>query len=449
MASDRCRLNWILAAARLFRAERQARIVIAMRCGSSLSTALATATLSRPGDASYARCLLSRWRTDINVLHFIASRRLRALRVALRVAPPIGLAAGVMAGPAAARIVIGQTAGFTGIAAAVKEITGGARLCLDAVNARGGVGGQKIELRSLDDQFEPKLAAENAQKLVADPKLVALLLSRGTPHTQAILPVLEASRMPLIGPPTGAVVFHQPVNPWVFNLRATCQREAEKAVMHLASIGVARIAMLQVDDSFGANFAAGAQKGLRQARLEPVVHLKFDRAKPDFAPIGPAVVKSNAQAVVFIGTAGAVVEGVKALRSAGSTAQIVTLSNNASAGFVKQLGEHAHCTIVAQVFPSERSLAVPLIKEAHDLGCAKGLAGVTPAMIEGFAAARVLVEGLKRAGADPRRQSLVSALNGLAHFDLGGLEVSYPPTDHTGLDYADLSIVGADGRFMR
>ena len=350
----------------------------------------------------------------------------------------------------AAQIVVGQTAGFTGIAAAgVQEITEGAKLYLDAVNARGGVGGQKVELRSLDDKFEPKLAAENAQKLVADPKLVALFLTRGTPHSQAVLPVLEASRTPLIAPSTGAMVFHQPVNPWVFNVRATYQREAEKAVQHLLSIGVTRIAILQVDDSFGADSAAGALKGFAQANQKPSLHLKFDRAKPDFAAIAPAVVQSGAQALVFIGTAGAVAEGVKVLRGAGSVAQIVTLSNNASAGFVKQLGEHARGTIVSQVFPSERSLAVPLIKEAHDLARAKGLAGVTPAMMEGYAAAKVLVEGLRRAGKSPSRESLVAALNGIGRFDIGGLDVSYSSTDHTGLDYADLSIVGADGRFMR
>lgn len=365
----------------------------------------------------------------------------------LRLLATVGLGCAL---PALAQIVVGQTAGFTGIAAAgVKEITDGARLYLDAVNARGGVGGQQIELRSLDDKFEPGLAATNAQRLVADPKLVALFLSRGTPHTEAILPVLEASRTPLIGPSTGAMVFHQPVNPWVFNVRATYQREAEKAVTHLASIGVARIAMLQVDDSFGADSAIGAMRGFDQARLKPVVHLKFDRAKPEFGPLAAAVVEAAAQAVMFIGTAGAVAEGVKTLRGAGSTAQVVTLSNNASAGFVKQLGEHARGTIVAQVFPSERSLAVPLIKEAHDLARAKGSAGVTPAMIEGFAAAKVLVEGLRHAGRNPTRESLLTALESLNRFDLGGLELSYSRTDRTGLDYADLSIVGADGRFMR
>ncbi|MBA3625492.1 MAG: ABC transporter substrate-binding protein, partial [Methylibium sp.] len=131
------------------------------------------------------------------------------------------------------------------------------------------------------------------------------------------------------------------------------------------------------------------------------------------------------------------------------SAQIVTMSNNASSGFITQMGENARGTIVSQVFPSSRSIAAPLVKEAIELAKAKGLDGVTPAMLEGFAAAKVLVEGLRRTGVGPTREKLLAALNGIRKFDLGGMELTYSPTDHTGLDFADLSIIGADGRFRR
>ncbi len=137
------------------------------------------------------------------------------------------------------------------------------------------------------------------------------------------------------------------------------------------------------------------------------------------------------------------------MRAAGSRAQLLTLSNNASGGFVKGLGPIAHGVIVSQVFPPERSLATPIIREATDLARAKGFSELTPAMIEGFTAAKVLVEGLRRAGKSPTRASLHAALESLRKIDLGGLEISYSPGSHTGLDYADLAIVGADGRFKR
>lgn len=357
----------------------------------------------------------------------------------------------VLSAPAWAQIKVGMPSGLTGsVAAGVKENLDGARLYLDAMNARGGVNGQKIELLAVDDQFDPKKTVEVARTLITEQKVVSLFLNRGTPHTQALLPLLAEYKVPLVGPSTGAMALHQPVNPWVFNVRATYQREAAKAIEHLTSIGITRIALWQTDDSFGADSAAGALKGFEKAQLKPLLLEKFPREKPDFSALAQQTAQQQAQAVMIIGSAGNTANAVKALRATGSRAQAVTLSNNASDGFIKLLGEHARGVIVTQVFPNERSVSSPLIKEALDLARAKGLDGISPAMMEGYAAAKVLVEGLRLAGPNPTPQSLRDALEGMRSFNLGGgLTVSYSPRNHTGLDFADLSIIDASGKFRR
>lgn len=347
-----------------------------------------------------------------------------------------------------AQILIGQTTGVTGaVAATVQETRVGARLCIDAVNAAGGVGGEKIELITLDDQFDPKQAAANARELIEVRKVVAMFMTRGTPHTEAIIPALEQYGVPLIGPSTGAMVLHAPVRKHVFNVRATYQREAEKAITHLTSIGIQRIAILHVDDSFGLDGLAGAQKGLVAARLSAVVVAKFDRNQPDFSAITPLLGKAQAQAVMLIGTGPAVVAGIRAVKTSGGKMQFVTLSNNASDSFIKLLGNDAPGVIVSQVLP--KSLTFPLVKQATQLAKARGISEPSPAMLEGFASAKVLVEALRRSGAKPSRERIQSALEGMQGFDLGGLEVRYSGTDHTGLDFADLSIIGSNGKFKR
>jgi ABC-type branched-subunit amino acid transport system substrate-binding protein len=366
-------------------------------------------------------------------------------------AAPLLLAVSLASSPAGAQLLIGQTAGFTGpVSAGVQDVTRGAKLYLDAVNAEGGVGGEKIELVSLDDRFDPKVSAENARTLIEQKGVIALFLTRGTPHTEAVLPLLDRHAVPLVGPSTGAMVLHAPLRKYVFNVRASYQREAEKAMGHLAGIGMQRIALLTVDDSFGNDALQGALRGLGRARLEPAMRATFDRSRPDFSRIAPEVARADAQGVLIVGTAQAVAEGIAAIRAAGSKAQLVTLSNNATPGFVAGLGPNAAGTIVTQVFPNERSVAVPIVKEAQALA-KKGLPDgeLSAAMLEGYASAKVLVEGLRRAGPRPTRATLQAALEGLRRFDLGGLEVGYSPTDHSGLDFADLSIVGADGKFRR
>jgi ABC-type branched-subunit amino acid transport system substrate-binding protein len=232
-------------------------------------------------------------------------------------------------------------------------------------------------------------------------------------------------------------------------VRSSYQREARRAVEHLATVSINRIAVVHVDDTFGQDALAGTLEGLKATNSQPLAVLKFDRAKPDYNAFIPELVKFDVQAIVWIGSGNAVSDGIKALRAAGGTAQIITLSNNASSGFIKNLGGASRGVIVTQVLPYERGSTHPFLTEARELANKQKGVELSPAMLEGFVSAKVLVEALRLASPKPTRTKIIDALNGMRKFDVGGLEVSYSPTDHTGLDYVDLSIIGNDGRFKR
>ena len=61
----------------------------------------------------------------------------------------------------------------------------------------------------------------------------------------------------------------------------------------------------------------------------------------------------------------------------------------------------------------------------------------------------MLVEGLRKAGRKPTREKLITALESLRPFDVGGLKVTHTDSSYTGLEFVDLSIIGADGQFKR
>jgi len=61
-------------------------------------------------------------------------------------------------------------------------------------------------------------------------------------------------------------------------------------------------------------------------------------------------------------------------------------------------------------------------------------------------AAKVFVEGLRRAGANPNREGLITALESLRDLNLGGFFVDFSPTKHAGSSYVDLTILTSDGR---
>ena len=381
----------------------------------------------------------------------LAATRRGVMVQVLRRAAALACCAWSLAMPLGAHAwLVGQTSDFSGpTAPGVKENTAGALLYFKAVNARGGVHGRPVELRAMDDHFDPEQTRSTAQQLIADPAVLALFLIRGTPNAEAVLPLLVEHKIALVAPSTGAMSLRTPLHPWVFNVRASYQREAERAIQHLVQVGTTRIAIVHIDNSFGADALVGARKGLAAAGKEASFIEKFSPKTPDFAPIVGRIKAEAPQAILLLGAAKLVATAVKEIREAGSAAQIVTLSNNASSGFIQELGSHAKGVIVTQVFPSERSLSSPLVREAMDTAKFFGEQELTPAMLEGFAGAKVMVEALRRAGPHPTRQKVKAALESFKDYDLGGLKLSYGPDDHSGLDFVDLAIIGASGKFVR
>jgi branched-chain amino acid transport system substrate-binding protein len=346
-----------------------------------------------------------------------------------------------------AQIIIGQTTGVTGSQAeAVKETSTGAKLYFDMVNRRGGVNGQKIELITRDDKQDPKLAAANARELIKESRAVALFLTRGTPQTEAIVPVLDEFDVPLIAPTTGAMSLHTPLKKNVFNVRAPYRVEAEKAISLLARIGFDRIGIICVEDSFGVDALQGIMNGMKANNISPVFTLKFDKAALEFANLAEQVAGFKPQAVMVIGSGSTAAKIMKAIRQSGSLAQLITLSNNASSGFVKDLGPIGYGVVVTQVFPGTSSISTGM---SQDEFSAMAASDRSPSTLEGFMSAKVLVEALRRAGAKPTGPRIRKALESMTAFDIGGAALGYSANDHTGLEFVDLSIVDKKGRFKQ
>ena len=392
-------------------------------------------------------------RTKTNA-HRILISCLAALTIAAHAADPQSpkLATIAQSAPKAGAVAnsfrIGNSGPSTGAnSASMLELLAGARLYFDAVNAEGGVKGRKVQLIQMDDNFEVPRTVKNVEKLVGDERVDALMLVRGTPHNEAILPLIERAGVPLIAPSTGAMALHKPVKPLVFNVRTAYRTEAQKLAAVLANVGRKRIALIHVADSFGEDVAQGFLAGLTERKLEAVSVQKFDRKTVDVDRAAAEVKKATPDTIVIVGAGQAVVAAVQALRALDVKVPVATLSNNASSGFVKALGANAPGVMVTQVFPSEQRTDVPLITEAQRLA-QKANTALTPAMMEGFAAAKVTVEALRRCPGACSRADLVKSLDSL-EMDLGGMKLAYSPTHHTGLDFTDLSIIDRSGAFRR
>ena len=346
-------------------------------------------------------------------------------------------------------ILLGQTVGVTGtVAGPVQEMNEGALAYFNFVNRKGGVHGRKIELRTMDDKFDPALTLSNAEALIRKEHVFALFQTRGTPHTQGILPLLEATGVPLIAPSTGAAVFHQPMQRLVFNIRAKYQDEVAKAVEHFSTIGIRNISILHVDDAFGHDGLEGFKKAMETHKLKPVAIHKFARVNPDYQATAAEIIKTSPAALIVVSSAKNTAEVIKAIRAQGGQMQIMTMSNNSSQSFVKDLGPAANGVVVSQISPAPHLLSTPLGQEFNALAKSSGTT-ISYAAMEGFINAKVLVEGLRRAGPKLTREGFIRALESMQRVDFGGMMVTYGPDDHTGSEFVELTMIGKNGKFLR
>ena len=352
------------------------------------------------------------------------------------------------AGFSGAPIVIGQVAGLTGpVAGSVQEQVGGARLYFNAVNDKGGIAGRRIELLTEDDGFDPKRTPEVTRQLIQQ-GVLALFMVRGTGNTESILSLLDKEGLPLVAPATGASSLHQPVHRWVFNVRAPYQMEVAAAVRHLLTLNVSRLAMFHVDDAFGADALSGFNKALSEHDQKPALILSYKRPVTDIAGAVKTFVQVAPGAIFVIGSATETANFIRQFRAAGGASQLITLSNNAAQAFYNDLGKEGSGVIVTQVVPDTGRGTMMLAQEYRRLAKEQGQP-YSDAGMEGFMAAKVLVEGLRRAGNDLSREKLRVALEGIRDFDIGGITVSYGPKEHTGSQFVETSIISTSGRLLR
>lgn len=362
----------------------------------------------------------------------------------------LGGAAATLAAPSLwadprTKLVIGQSAAMTGPAAQLGiQFAAGARLMFDRINASGGINGKTIELKTLDDGYEPDRCAANTKKLI-DEDVFALFGYIGTPTSVVALPLATSAKIPFLAPFTGAQGLREPFNRYAFHVRASYFDETARIVNQLYSVGMKNIAVFYQNDAYGQAGLAGVNRALATLGSKPVALGTVERNTVDVAAAVKAIVPSRPEGIVQISAYKSCAAFIRAARKAGAGGQFCNVSFVGTAALAAELGADARGVVVSQVMPypfaPKSSLAGEFLKAAP---AAKVEANYSS--IEGYVAAKVLGEGLRRAGANPTRETLITGLESMKDVNLGGFFVDFGPTKHTGSSFVDLTILTDDGR---
>jgi len=345
-------------------------------------------------------------------------------------------------------VVVGESAAFTGPAAQLGiQMRDGMKAYFDAINAQGGINGRMIRLVTRDDQYEPNLAAENTKKLLGEDNVFALIGYVGTPTSLAALPIFTEEKVPFVGPYTGAELLRTPFNRYIFNVRASYFDETDKIVEQLLTVGMKRFGVFYQNDAYGQAGLAGMERAVKARGGQIVSKATVERNSVDVAKAVQTIRPSSPDAVVMVSAYKSIAAFVRAMQKAGYTGQFHNVSFVGSKALSEELKADGQGVVISQVVPFPWGLAVPVVREFTELA-GKTRTDVNFSSMEGYLVARVFVEGLKRAGKKPTRESLISGLESMTDMDLGGYFVSFSPTNHNGSHFVDLTIIGRDGNFL-
>lgn len=344
-------------------------------------------------------------------------------------------------------ILLGQSAAMSGPAAELgKGMNRGARAYFDWINQHGGVNGRKIRLVTLDDGYEPDRAETNTRSLIDSHKVFALFGYVGTPTSNASLPLVNQAHIPFVAPFTGADSLRTPFNRNIFNIRASYRDEAERIAKSMSAIGMKTINIFYQDDAYGqtglkAMQAAAANHGIQIVATATVKRNSTEVGKA----VETLVLDHPANAVFMVSAYKSCAAFISAARGHHFMGPFYNVSFVGTEALVKELHQDGNGVMVSQVLPSPYSATLKATMDYQKTMKAAGIDTVDYVSLEGYIGARVLVEGLKRAGHDLTRERLVSALEGLGDYDLGGIRVKFTSSSHNGSQYVDLSILDNEG----
>lgn len=347
-------------------------------------------------------------------------------------------------------LLIGQSAAFSGPAASLGiEMRQGIESAFAQVNASGGIGGRRLQLVSLDDGYEPDRAVANTSTLLDSTQCFALLGYVGTPTTVACLPAINADKVPLVGPFTGAKSLRDPLNSYVFNIRASYDDESMPLIKQLtvASGSAEHIGIVYQDDGYGLAVKASIEAAMAKLGMKPLAVATVKRNSPDVGAAAAAMVKAGVTAVVIGSTYTSSALLMKQIRNLGMHPQFASVSFIGTSGLIDNFADQADGIAIAQVMPYPFSGALPVVHEYQTAMKAAENTKFSYGSIEGYIAARVLVEGLKRCGQTITRAKLRTSLESM-DVDIGGFRVAFSADSHQGSKFTELTVLGK-GRILR
>jgi ABC-type branched-subunit amino acid transport system substrate-binding protein len=350
------------------------------------------------------------------------------------------------------KLVLGQSVPLTGAADQIGlAYFNGAKMYFDAINAKNGAGGYKIEVKTLDDGYDADKAAANAKQLI-EKGVDALFGFAGTASCDAAFAVAKASNTVFFAPFAASDVLHEPSLTNVFHVRPALADEAYKIARHCATLSQDRIAVFAEDDAMGRAGIAAVNQALLDLKRPPIVASALSPVNSDKVDAAVAkLLKAQPQAIIQVSLFNSSAAFIRKMRRAGFGGQFLNFSVVGIDPLFSALGKEIGGIVISQVVPSPRSVGTPLIKEYLDVLNQTDQAPSYES-VEGYVAARAFSEGVRRStagGGKPDRAGLQKAFESMTDYDMSGFRVNLRSKKYESVRAIDLVTITPEGKVIR
>lgn len=355
----------------------------------------------------------------------------------------LGTAALAQDGVGKTGVVIGQSAALTGPGSALAApFVQGAKLYFDKLNAGGGVNGRKVELVTLDDRGNPATTAENTKKLLGQ-GVLSLFGYYGSPQVSAAYPLIKDSDVLMFGPMAAADELRGALYPNVFSIRPGYSEEAAAITRHAETLGARKLAILHGSDSESMVALEAAERTMGGMGANLVA--KHVVGSGSVASSVDRTLEKKPESVLVLGDAGGAASAVRDLRAKGFRGPIYGFSNTGESLLAEELGRDGAGVVVVRVVPKSDSAKVAVVRELQADAQAAKAGKPNVYMLEGYLAAQVFTEALRRSSKEPTRARLRKALEGLDDLSVGGFRVHFA-SERVGSRLVELSLIDSQGR---
>jgi branched-chain amino acid transport system substrate-binding protein len=337
----------------------------------------------------------------------------------------------------------GMSAALTGPAKELgRAMKTGIEVAFAAANEKGGVNGRKLHLIAVDDGYEPSRTVDAMKQLVEKDHVAGVIGNVGTPTAAVAAPYAVDHKVLFFGPFTGAPLLRKdPPDRYVFNYRASYAEETAAIVRWLVDVRRIKppeIAVFAQQDSYGDAGFDGVARATRKYGIDPatIVRVGYKRNTADVADAVEQITKhKEIKAVVMVAAYKAAAQFIERMRDRAPDLIFTNVSFVGSTALADELvglgPKYAKGAIVTQVVPLPTSNATAVLHYQELLK--KYAPNEKPDFVslEGYLAANLLIDGLKKAGPTADTEKIIDSLEQIRGLDLGtGAPVSFGMSEH-------------------